>query len=417
MFGTMNRRMFLDRAGRLLLGGAAAAAVPGTAASGRTGRVTQAMEKPAAGARNVTLFLCGDVMTGRWIDQVLPHPGDPVLHEGYATSALDYVALAERANGPIPRPAEFDYVWGDALAEWARIAPDLRIVNLETAVTTRDDWQRGKGIHYRMHPANVPCLTAAGIDCCMLANNHVLDWGYAGLAETLETLRRAGLQHAGAGRDRAEAAAPAVLNVAGKGRVLVFAYGAQSSGISPEWAAAAGVPGVNLLPDLSPATLQQIAAQVQAVKRPADVVVASLHWGGNWGYAVPAAHQRFARGLIDRCGVDVVHGHSSHHPMGIEVYRGRPILYGCGDFLNDYEGIAGYEAYRGDLSLMYFLEVDPASGTLSRLRMVPMQTRRFRLHRASEKDARWLRMRLDREGQPLGSRVEAGPGGSLALRW
>ncbi|MBU1263749.1 MAG: CapA family protein, partial [Gammaproteobacteria bacterium] len=147
----------------------------------------------------MTLFLCGDVMTGRGIDQVLPHPGDPVLHEGYATSALDYVALAERANGPIPRPAEFAYVWGDALAEWARVAPDLRIVNLETAVTRRDDWQRGKGIHYRMHPANVPCLTAAGIDCCVLANNHVLDWGYAGLAETLETLRRAGLQRAGAG--------------------------------------------------------------------------------------------------------------------------------------------------------------------------------------------------------------------------
>lgn len=408
MFGTMNRRTFLDRAGRLLLGGAAAAT------SGRR-TVVEAAEKPAAGG--MTLFLCGDVMTGRGIDQVLPHPGDPVLHEGYATSALDYVALAERANGPIPRPAEFAYVWGDALAEWARVAPDLRIVNLETAVTRRDDWQRGKGIHYRMHPANVPCLTAAGIDCCVLANNHVLDWGYAGLAETLETLRRAGLQRAGAGRDRAEAAAPAVLPVAGKSRVLVFAYGAQSSGIPPDWAAAAGLPGVNLLPDLSPATLQQIAAQVEADKRPADVVVASIHWGGNWGYAVPAAHQRFARGLIDRCGVDVVHGHSSHHPMGIEVYRGRPILYGCGDFLNDYEGIAGYEPYRGDLSLMYFLEVDPASGTLVRLRMVPMQMRRFRLNRASAADSRWLRSVLDREGQPLGSRVEAGPGSSLALRW
>ncbi|MBW8307176.1 MAG: CapA family protein [Thiobacillus sp.] len=402
--------MFLARAGRLLLGGTAAAT-----SGGRT--VTEAAEKPAAGARGMTLFLCGDVMTGRGIDQVLPHPGDPVLHEGYATSALDYVALAERANGPIPRPAEFAYVWGDALAEWARVAPDLRIVNLETAVTTRDDWQRGKGIHYRMHPANVPCLTAAGIDCCVLANNHVLDWGYAGLAETLDTLRRAGLQRAGAGRDRAEAAAPAVLAVAGKGRVLVFAYGAQSSGIPPGWAAAAGLTGVNLLPDLSPATLQQIAAQVEAVKRPADVVVASIHWGGNWGYAVPAAHQRFAHGLIDRCGVDVVHGHSSHHPMGIEVYRARPILYGCGDFLNDYEGIAGYEAYRGDLSLMYFLEVDPASGTLSRLRMTPMQTRRFRLQRASAADSRWQRAVLDRESRPLGSRVEAGPDGSLELRW
>jgi poly-gamma-glutamate synthesis protein (capsule biosynthesis protein) len=418
MFEMMNRRRFFDRAGRLLLGGVAAATVPGTAAavSNRTGKVTQATEKSEAGAQGMTLFLCGDIMTGRGIDQVLPHPGDPVLHEGYATSALDYVTLAERANGPIPRPAEFAYVWGDALTEWARIAPDLRIVNLETAVTTRDDWQRGKGIHYRMNPANVPCLTAAGIDCCVLANNHVLDWGYAGLADTLETLRRAGLQSAGAGRDKAEAAAPAVLTTA-KGRVLVFSFGAQSSGIPPDWAAAAGLPGVNLLADFSPATLRRVAAQVKVVKRPADVVVASIHWGGNWGYAVPEAHQRFAHGLIDLCGVDVVHGHSSHHPLGIEVYRGRPILYGCGDFLNDYEGIAGYEAYRGDLSLMYFLTVDAASGRLLRLWMIPMQTRRFRLHRPSAEDTRWLREVLDREGRRLGSRVEAGPGGSLTLRW
>ena len=408
MFGMMSRRTFLDRAGRLLLGGAAAAT------RGRR-TVVEAAEKPAAGG--MTLFLCGDVMIGRGIDQVLPHPGDPVLHEGYATSALDYVALAERANGPIPRPAEFAYVWGDALAEWARVAPDLRIVNLETAVTTRDEWQRGKGIHYRMHPANVPCLTAAGIDCCVLANNHVLDWGYAGLAETLDTLRRAGLQRAGAGRDRAEAAAPAVLSVAGKGRVLVFAFGAQSSGIPQDWAAAAGLPGVNLLPDLSPATLRQIAAQVEAVKRPADVVVVSLHWGGNWGYAVPADHQRFAHGLIDRCGVDVVHGHSSHHPLGIEVYRDRPILYGCGDFLNDYEGISGYEVFRGDLSLMYFLTVDTASARLLRLRMTPMQTRGFKLNRASTADTRWLQRVLDRESRALGSRVEAERDNSLALCW
>jgi poly-gamma-glutamate synthesis protein (capsule biosynthesis protein) len=418
MLEMMNRRRFIDRAGRLLLGGVTAATVTAAAAavSIRTGKVTQATQRSETGARGMTLFLCGDVMTGRGIDQVLPHPGNPVLHEGYATSALDYVALAERANGPIPRPAEFAYVWGDALAEWARIAPDLRIINLETAVTTRDDWQRGKGIHYRMHPANVPCLTAAAIDCCVLANNHVLDWGYAGLAETLQTLRRAGLKPAGAGRDRAEAAAPAVLTTA-KGRVLVFSFGAASSGIPPNWAAAAGLPGVNLLEDLSAATLRQVAAQVKALKRPADVVVASIHWGGNWGYTVPEAHQRFGHGLIDQCGVDVVHGHSSHHPLGIEVYRGRPILYGCGDFLNDYEGIAGYEAYRGDLSLMYFLTIDAASGQLLRLGMIPMQTRRFRLHRASAEDTRWLRAVLDREGRHLGSRVEAGPGGSLALRW
>ena len=413
----ISRRAFLDQTGRLLLGSVAAAAIPRAAAVAiRTDRMTQTTKKIVAGAQDLSLFLCGDVMTGRGIDQVLPHPGDPTLHEPYMTSALGYVALAEETSGRIPRPVDFAYVWGDALAGWARVRPDVRIVNLETAVTTRDDWQRGKGIHYRMHPANMPCLTTAGIDCCVLANNHVLDWGDAGLAETLETLRRAMVQTTGAGRDRAEAAAPAVLKTA-KGRVLVFSLGSASSGIQQDWAAAPGRPGVNLLPDFSDATLEKLAAQMKVIKRPRDVVVASIHWGDNWGYAVPTVHQKFAHGLIDQCGVDVVHGHSSHHPLGIEVYRERPILYGCGDFLNDYEGISGHEAYRGDLSLMYFLNLDPASGTLRRLWMIPMQIRRFRLNRASVEDTRWLRAMLDREGGRLGTRVEAGPDGSLELRW
>jgi poly-gamma-glutamate capsule biosynthesis protein CapA/YwtB (metallophosphatase superfamily) len=201
------------------------------------------------------------------------------------------------------------------------------------------------------------------------------------------------------------------------GRVLVFAFGTQSSGIAADWGASAGQPGVNLLADLSAATLRRIAAKVKAVRRPGDVVVASIHWGGNWGYAVPAAHREFAHGLIEQCAVDVVHGHSSHHPLGIEVHRGRPILYGCGDFINDYEGISGHEAYRGDLSLMYFLKIDPASGRLSRLWMVPMQMRRFRLQRASAQDTRWLCEVLDRESRLFGSRVVAGADGELEVRW
>jgi len=168
----------------------------------------------------VTLFLCGDVMTGRGIDQILPHPSKPQLYEPYMRSALGYVEIAERATGPIRRPVDFPYVWGDALAELDRVRPDARIINLETAVTAAEDAWPGKGIHYRMHPANVPCISAAKIDCCVLANNHVLDWGYRGLAETLDALRGAGMRTAGAGRDEAEAAAPAAIELPGKGRVL-----------------------------------------------------------------------------------------------------------------------------------------------------------------------------------------------------
>jgi poly-gamma-glutamate synthesis protein (capsule biosynthesis protein) len=403
----VGRRAFLQGAAALLLGGAAGAS--GVAAESAERSVMQST------TRHLRLFLCGDVMTARGIDQILRHSVDPALHEPYATSALDYVQLAEHAHGTIQRPVDDAYIWGDALAEWARFAADVRLANLETALTARGDWQRDKGIHYRTHPGNVGVLQAAGIDCCALANNHVLDWGQAGLEDTLHTLQRAGIRAVGAGRDLASAAAPALLPTKAGG-VRVHAFGTRSSGIPDAWAAQAGRAGINLLPDLSAETLERVAARIKAERRAGEIVVASIHWGGNWGYAVPAAHRAFARGLVER-GVDVVHGHSSHHPLGIEIHRGRPILYGCGDFINDYEGIAGYESYRGDLSLMYFVDLDPRNGELQRLVMVPMQMRRFRLRRASAEDARWFGDVLSREGKDLGTAVEVGPDGDLVLRW
>jgi poly-gamma-glutamate capsule biosynthesis protein CapA/YwtB (metallophosphatase superfamily) len=353
------------------------------------------------------LFLCGDVMTGRGVDQALPHPGDPRIHESYLQSAEMYVRLAEEASGPIPRPVDFSYIWGDALEEFARARPDARIINLETAVTRSDDHWRGKGINYRMHPGNAPCIDAARIDCCVLANNHVLDWGYPGLLETLETLEQAGVRTAGAGRTLAEARAPAVIEVPAKGRVLVFGFGSESSGIPATWAAAPDRPGVNLLEDLSDRTVARIGDQVTRVKRPGDVVVASIHWGDNWGFAVPEEHVRFAHGLV-RAGVNLVHGHSSHHVRPIEVFEDRLLLYGCGDFLDDYEGISGYEAFRSDLALMYFPSLDPGTGRLLDLGMTPILIRRFKANRASREDARWLRDTINRESRRFGFQVNLG---------
>jgi poly-gamma-glutamate capsule biosynthesis protein CapA/YwtB (metallophosphatase superfamily) len=163
---------------------------------------------------------------------------------------------------------------------------------------------------------------------------------------------------------------------------------------------------LNLLPDLSEHTVSRIAERISGLKRKGDCVVASIHWGGNWGYKILNAHREFAHRLIDLAHVDVVHGHSSHHPKGIEVYQGKPIIYGCGDFLNDYEGISGYEEFRGDLSLMYFVTLDPATGELADLMMLPMQIKRFRLNHASPKDALWLQQEVDRESRLLGARVE-----------
>lgn len=365
----------------------------------------------------VTLFLCGDVMTGRGIDQILPHPSDPRIFEGYARSALDYVRLAERENGPLPRAVDFGYIWGDALDVLDRARPDARIVNLETAVTQSDDAWPGKGIHYRMHPDNVPCLAAARIDCCALANNHVLDWGRGGLTETLRSLADVRIRTAGAGEDAERAAAPAAIELPRGGRVLVFAFGMETSGVPPEWAAGPGRSGVNYLADLSPRSVDAIAHQVARHRKAGDIAVASIHWGGNWGYAIGRGERAFAHALIDGAAIDVVHGHSSHHPKAVEVHAERPILYGCGDFLNDYEGIAGQEEFRPDLCAMYFVTLEAGSGRLARFEIVPMRIRRLRVEHAPGAGARWLAGTLDRESRRFGTRVEAQADGRMRLGW
>ncbi|MEJ2453162.1 MAG: CapA family protein [Candidatus Thiodiazotropha sp.] len=370
-----------------------------------------------AEANSVTLFLSGDVMTGRGIDQILPHPSKPWLFESYVKHADDYVALAEARNGPLPQTVDYDYIWGDALAILADLAPELRIINLETAITTSDAYWRGKGINYRMHPSNTPCLSAAGIDCCVLANNHVMDWGYEGLAETLTSLHNAGIRTAGAGRSLEQALQPAIFDLTAGGRLLVFSFGHPGSGIPWDWAAGNGRAGIALLEDLSESAVAEIAKLVRAYGQPGDITVASIHWGGNWGYAIAEEQRRFAHRLVDEASIDIVHGHSSHHPKGIEVYRERPIIYGCGDLLNDYEGIRGHESFRSELSIMYFPTMDTTTGRLLSFELAPTLIRNFRLNHPSESDIQWLAECMDRECRRLGTRIEFTDWNNLVLFW
>ena len=293
----------------------------------------------------LTLLLAGDVMTGRGIDQIQAQPGDPGLYESWVRDARDYVRLAARVNGAIAAPVAPGYIWGEALAEMDRLAPALRIVNLETAVTRSGEPWPGKGIHYRMHPANLGCLTAARLDACVLANNHVLDWGLAGLDETLATLAAAGLAVAGAGQDRAQAWAPALLSLTGGGRLLLFSFATPSGGAA-----------------------------------------------------------------------DVVHGHSSHHPLPVQVWCGKVILYGCGDLINDYEGIGAHGRLRSDLGCLYGVTLDGA-GMLQQLEIVPLQLRQFRLGLPEPAGLAWLQEVFEEGGRAFRSGVRATPEGRFRLRW
>jgi poly-gamma-glutamate capsule biosynthesis protein CapA/YwtB (metallophosphatase superfamily) len=354
-------------------------------------------------------------MLGRGVDQILPRPGEPLLRETYMKDARGYVELAERANGPIPRPVEFAWPWGDALATIDDVAPDIRLINLETSVTRSDDFSFEKSLHYRMHPGNLPCLAVARPDACALANNHVMDFGHRGLVDTLDALSDAGLRAVGAGRNANEARRPAVVNIEQDNRAVIISCGLASSGVPSSWAATRDQAGVNFLPELSNASADEVTGQACAMKQPGEVVIVSLHWGSNWGYTISRDQIRFAHQLIDS-GVDIVHGHSSHHPRPIEVYQGKLILYGCGDLINDYEGITGYDKYRDDLRLLYFASVEPDTGKLVELRMVPMQARKMRLRRALPTDAQWLRTVLNEVSLGFGSRLELESEGELVIR-
>jgi poly-gamma-glutamate synthesis protein (capsule biosynthesis protein) len=338
-----------------------------------------------------------------------------MLWERYIEDAQRYVELAEAASGPIPRPVDFSWPWGDALQILDEAGPDARVVNLETSIIRSGDADRGKPVHYRMSPDNAPVLAAARLDICTLANNHVLDFGRRGLEETLDALARARIRAVGAGRDEAEAQRPAVVPVDSGRRILVFSFGTASSGVPPSWAATRGRAGVDYLPDLSDATADGVTDRLHSAKLAGDVAVAAIHWGSNWGYDVSSDQVRFAHRLVDG-GADIIHGHSSHHPRPIELYRGRLVLYGCGDLIDDYEAISGHEKYHDELRLLYLASLDPNTGRLVRLRMVPMSARQMRLARAGPDDCRWVRDTLDQVSRPFGTRIRLDAEGMLTLR-
>ena len=366
------------------------------------------------------IFLCGDVMTGRGIDQVLPHPCDPRLHESHMELATGYVRLAEQANGPIPTPVDFPYIWGAALHELKHTRPDARIINLENAALRAATTMSPKASTKQQATSSrtLAAWPLRGLTAACSATITFLIGGVPESARHPETLERLRIKTAGAGRNAAQASAPAILEVTDAGRVLVFSFASAASGTPRDWAATHDAAGVNLLlAALSEATVAAITDQVTAVRRANDAVVISLHWGPNWSYDFPEKQRWFAHQLIDRADVSIVHGHSSHHAKAIEVYKNWLILYGCGDFLNDYEGIKGYGEFRGDLALMYIADLGPRSLDLVPHELVPLQIRRLQLIRAASEDVNWLHQTLDRESRQFGTRVRIATEGRLALSW
>ena len=314
----------------------------------------------------ITLALTGDVMLGRGVDEALR----------------------------VMRP---DEPWGDTLPvlDFA----DLRVINLECAITTHvKPWDRTpKTFHFRADPSRaVGVLRAARIDACSLANNHTLDFEEEGLLDTLEYLDDAGIQHAGAGRDLEEAARPAILDVPGGEKVALLAF----TDNEPPFAASVDRPGTNYLPtSLESEVLDRIEAAIAGAREAgADTILFSNHWGPNMVERPRELFRRFARCVVDR-GADVYYGHSAHVFQGVEVYRGKPILYDTGDFIDDY---AVDERLRNDRSFVFRVSLE--GGEFRRLELFPVALSFARTGLATGGEREEILRRMERLSAEMGTR-------------
>jgi poly-gamma-glutamate capsule biosynthesis protein CapA/YwtB (metallophosphatase superfamily) len=201
---------------------------------------------------------------------------------------------------------------------------DLTIVNLETAVTSRGKPQP-KQYHFRTRPAAFIALRDAGVDIANMANNHVLDYGRTGLADTLAAARRAHFPVLGIGRDAAAAWSPYVVDV--RGIRIAFLGVSQVAELAPTWVATSGRSG-----EANAINVRRTLAAVRAAKKVADVVIVIMHWGTE-GQACPDANQLALAPKLARAGANIIIGSHAHVLQG-SGWLGRTfVAYGMANFL------------------------------------------------------------------------------------
>lgn len=290
----------------------------------------------------------------------------------------------------------YAYVWGDTI-NIIRNA-DLSLINLECVISSKGaEWTKTfKMFHFRANPDAIKVLKTASIDYVSLANNHTLDYGEEALQEMLELLDNSRIQHSGAGMNLKEATDCVILNVGSK-KVAVLSL----TDNQPEWEASPISPGINYIPlSLDGYYSDRLKSCVRHARKNADIVIASCHVGPHFREFPSSEYVSFAHRLID-VGVDIYWGHSNHMPQGIEIYKGKPILYDSGDFIDDY---AIDEYYRNDLSFLFLIDIE-ATGPKS-IELFPVRIHDFQASIALLSDAELVIERMIERCDSLGTRCE-----------
>lgn len=236
---------------------------------------------------------------------------------------------------------------------------DIAVVNLECAISDGGE-PAPKAYTFRAPPAAADALAAGGIDMVSLANNHSLDYGPGGLADTLANLDARGIAHAGAGANATAARAPVVV-VANGLRVAFLSYvdvPVEYGGFDTHrWEATAVGPGVAWL------NVEQVQEDVASARRLADLVVVMMHFGFE-GRSTPSETQRAqARAAID-AGAALVLGHHPHVLQPVEWYGNGLIVYSLGNFVFD-----GFDNPANDSAILL---ADLTEGGVASYRLLPV---------------------------------------------
>jgi len=390
-----------------------------------------------SGAIVYRISLLGDVMIGRLVDALLPTSiarEAPDSDPEFAAQIVDQSILPK-----YPRLQGYHHCspWGNCINLLK--SSDLVIANLETPLTKSEQKWEPKVFNYRSHPENVLCLTNLGMGYprrkgyVSLANNHILDWGVEGLAETVKTLSGVGVDFAGAGRTQDEAEKPALLQLGGtqidpkQWNITAWSFSDHPN----EWK---GIKTFNFI-DYTSQGREKIRSQILAdrscqqneegPKQESHLKIVSMHWGPNYRWRPAKEIVELAHWLIDECDIDIIHGHSSHHIQGVEVYKGKLIVYGCGDFVDDY---AVDRNWRNDLSAVWRVIVGSNNEVadqgerleVKRLEVYPTRIEQFsaNMKRPDEEGHQWVAEKFRNLCDEFGTKVEqeSGDCGSIIVK-
>jgi poly-gamma-glutamate synthesis protein (capsule biosynthesis protein) len=315
-------------------------------------------------ALSIKLGFSGDVMLGRLVNEV--------IHE----------------QGP-------SYIWGDILPLLHE--PDLMLANLECVIAEGGEpFTPPRVFNFRAHPRAVESLTTAGIDYVSLANNHAIDFQGPGLLETINHLDKHGIAHAGAGENLEAASKPAFLEARGT-RIAVVAFADHFQ----EYGAKEDSPGTNIIHiSLRGNSFRRVRKALRSARDSgADLVVFSIHWGPNMREAPSRDFTDFAHGVMD-AGADIFHGHSAHIFQGIEIYKGKPILYDTGELIDDYHVDP---ELRNDQQLFFLIT---ATGReIQRIELIPLLIDTMQVNRAREVEFRTIKERILRLSRAFGTAI------------